>query len=285
MPILTRIGALGVLTLLAACDNGTIAVVNGEPVDSNEVLALAATFTPTHEGDGVSAMEAAESEGGLSGLVGLEDGTIVPVKVQIDREANTLSITYGDDDPIVLERSGDYYGNEEWSSDTLTVRSYGNSSYFYFYDTDDYEGVELDLFTAPEDLPTSGQVGYNGWFNMQGAETRAGGNLALAVDFETSAVTGSILGGLSDGGECCFREEGPESEGPSGDSFFGSLDGTISDGLLGASGTVTGTVDGDVSLLGGFTDQGNGISGAIAGTIDDQTMGGEFDAWSGGYYD
>ena len=106
----------------------------------------------------------------------------------------------------------------------------------------------------------------------------------MVVDFGTNGVSGSILGSINE--ECCYfkiiDEEGPGGPELSGDTYFGTLDGAISNGLVAASANVTGTVDGNVNLLGGFTDGGSEIEGGIAGTIDGETMGGTFNVETGG---
>ena len=293
MSLLTRFGALGALSVLAACGtSATVLDAGGNPVDVSEVFAAAATFTPTEDDGGSSVRDAAETDGGWQGMIGLEDGSLVPLKINIDDDANTLTVTLGDGTPIVFENTDPEGGNTSWYNEVeeqyVYFRSYGSGG--GRFSGDEYNWMSLYLATAADDLPESGEVGYSGYFDMMaGEDSGAYGNLALAIDFGTGAVTGGLVGGTYsyDDFECCFREiveieDGPIYDEPSGDSFFGTIEGSVEGNLLAATSEFSGgTVDGSVSMLGVFTEGGSGVEGGIAGTIDGTTMGGTFEAYAG----
>ena len=294
MTIVTRLGALGALSILAACGTSTgIVNASGDPVDVSEVFAAAATFTPTEETGDTSIREAAESEDGFQTMVGLRDGTLVPLTLKIDNEANTLSVSFGDGEPIVFENTNPEGGSSSWYSEVdgyVYLYNYGSSGSFY---GNDINYVPLNFATAAVDLPESGEVGYSGYFEMEADEdSGAYGSLALAVNFGSGAVTGGIVGSTwsyDEYDECCERilieeeeEDGPIYDAPSGDSFFGTVEGSVEGNLLAATSEFSGgTVDGSVGMLGAFGYGGSDISGGIAGTIDGTTMGGTFEAYAG----
>lgn len=271
--------ASGMALLLSACmgssagsgtnsdDSDTDITVTAGP-DFSETLAVTANYVPVYDDDtsAVGAMLRSDVAGdGISGFVGLRDGTIAPFVVRISADENTAYLSIDGAEEIALtNRQSLRANNGRWDDGTQEV--------FVFWD-DDTLGIVLDdslfgegwggLRTPIEDLPT-GAVAYAGNFvAYDNSNNDLEGYLGLNVDFGAGGVDGVLVGTAETG---------------AGDqAFFGNIVGEIDDGLfVGRAAESDGSVDFDLDMLGAVYNNGVELNGAIAGTFNGTTVGGDF---------
>lgn len=238
----------------------------------------ASTYYVAVEADGIETIESAVKNGGITGFIGNEDGTISEVLVRISEDGDTayLSVDGGEEIEFPTKNYGYEHSNGgygQWSNGThnISVNYHGDIMQHVSSWGDDGFGGYIGLETPSDSLPT-GTATYAGSWGVETAEGEEGGiysygQMNLDADFATGDIEGLAIGNYY---------------GNSNGIFAGPIDGSISGSRIAGTAFVEGPdVTGEFDMLGGiFGQSGEQIGGGIAGTLSDETG----DYALGGYF-
>lgn len=278
MKSFNHFAVLGMLPFVAGCALITEeAVVAGAATSSME----ASSVYDGVEADGINTLKSAVKDGGVTGFIGNEDGTVSEVLVRISADGETayLSVDGGEEIEFPTKNYSHEHingGYGQWSNgtDTIYVNYHGDGMDYVGDNSDNGFRGRIGLETPADSLPT-GTATYTGWWNAESAGNHyeeghiyANGQINLDADFDTGGIEGMTIGNYG-------------GDGTSG-IFAGTIDGMISGSRIAGTAFVEGPdVTGEFDMLGGiFGQTGDQMGGGIAGTLTDETgdhaLGGNF---------
>lgn len=261
MSKLTKIAALGGVTLLAACST------EAEIETLSEKLSAAGIYEPV-VADGITTITEAlgdETSAGVTGFMGFSDGTVKPIQIRTNSDQTILYISIDGAPAIEMARG---FGDEGWGvydSDTAFVELnyYPSDSNYVYYDSEDVWGDGHYGMEAPADA-LSGVARYQGEGYAGGENSGLYGDLTIGVDFASGGLIGLMSGG--------YGSIDGESD------FIGSISGTVSGSrMAGLIDINSESVSGQLDMLGAFYGTNGGtLAGGLGGTVNGEAMGGEF---------
>ena len=248
---------------LTACSSTT------ETPDFSDTFAIAANHTATFD-DGVTTpreMLYSDVVGeGISGFLGLRDGTIQPVTVRVSEDGTTAYVSFdGGAETAYSNRTSTLSsGGGRWEEGVDRLSLYPSTTTVSMELVNANAGNGFAIQQTPDAELLTGTVTYTGSFVMydqSGSDTE--GYIGLNVDFAGGGVNGNLIG---------TTETTDEDS-----AIVGTIAGQMDGGTFAGQASSTGTVLFSLEMLGAVHDSGNALSGAMAGTLDGVSVGGQFE--------